>query len=117
MRLYQAKIIGAPYTAGSSVKVDHLDYGNSLENADYSASSLSSSFATLTSNPVIEWKDADVTDQLKEDLANNRQRSQYRIHLAVEDIGGDVTGDFAYFESANNSEGTGNTPQLVVKYH
>lgn len=117
LRLYQGQIIGSPYTAGSSVKVDHLDYGNSLENADYSASSLSSSFGTLTSNAVIEWKDIDITDILKDDLGNNRQRSQYRIHLAIENIGGDVTGDFAYFESEDNSIGTGNRPQLVIKYH
>ncbi len=117
LRLYQALPTGSPYTAGSSVKVDHLDYGSSLENADYSASSLSSSFATLTSNAVVEWKDVDVTDRLKDDMTNSRPRSQYRIHLAIEAIGGDVTGDFAYFESENNSMGTGNKPQLVVKYH
>jgi hypothetical protein len=117
LRLYQGQIIGAPYTAGSSLKVDHLDYGDSLENADYSSSSLSSSFGTLTSNATVEWKDLDVKDMLKDDLDNNRQRSQYRLHFAVESTGGDVTGDFAYFESQDNSMHTGYTPQLVVKYH
>jgi len=117
LRLYQAKIIGDPYGVGSSLKVDHLDYGDSLGNEDYSAGSISSSFTTLTANSTLEWKDVDVTDRLKDDIANGRSRSQYRTHFAIENQGGDVTGDFTYFESANNSEGTGNTPQLVVKYH
>jgi len=115
--LYQAKIIGNPYGVGIRVMVDHLDYGDSLENADYSASSISGSFATLSSNANLEWKEVDVTDAVRNDRENNRERSQFRIHFAVENQGGTVTGDFAYFESANNSEGTGNTPQLVIRYH
>ncbi|OGM02504.1 hypothetical protein A2115_00780 [Candidatus Woesebacteria bacterium GWA1_41_8] len=117
LRLYQTSITGNPYGVGGSLKVDHLDYGSSFENADYNASSLSSSFGTLTSNAAIEWKDLDVTDRLKADISSGRTRSQYRVHFATETIGGDVTGDFTNFESANNSTGTGNTPQLVVKYH
>jgi len=117
LRLYQGQIVGSPYTSGISVKVDHVDYGNSLENADYSVSSLSSNFGTLTSNSVIEWKDLDVTDLFKDDQTNLRPRSQYRLHMATETTGGDVTGDFAYFESQDNNMGTGNYPQLVIKYH
>lgn len=117
LRLYQTSITGNPYGVGSSLKVDHLDYGSTFENADYSASSLSASFGTLTSNASIEWKDLDVTDRLKTDISAGRTRSQYRLHFAIETIGGDVTGDFANFESADNSTGSGKTPQLVVKYH
>jgi len=116
LRLYQGEIVGDPYGAGGTLKVDHLDYGSSLENADYSVSSLSSNFATLTANESLEWKDVNVKDRLIEDLANGRTYSQYRIHFSTENIGGDVTGDFTYFESQNNSMGTGNTPQLVIEY-
>lgn len=117
LRLYQTSVTGAPYSVGGSLKVDHLDYGSTFENADYAATSISSSFATLTSNAVIEWKDADVTDQVRADLGANRLRSQFRIHFAIETIGGTVAGDFANFESADNSAATGNTPQLAIKYH
>lgn len=117
LRLYQAKVIGNPYTAGGSIKVDHLTYGDSLDNSDYSLAALSSSFITLTSNATLEWKDADVTDRVKDDLANARSRSQYRIHFQTETTGGDVTGDFAYFEAAENTQSSGNPPQLVVKYY
>ena len=115
LRMYQEKVVGNPYGVGGSLKVDHLDYGNSLGNEDYGASSISSSFATLTSNAVVEWKDADVTDSLKNDLSDGRDKSQYRIHFSTESTG--TSSDLAYFESADNSEGTGNLPQLVVKYH
>jgi hypothetical protein len=117
LRLYQTSITGDPYGVGGSLKADHLNYGSSFENADYNASSISSSFGTLSPNAVIQWKDLDVTDRLKDDISNGRTRSQYRLHFATESQGGDVTGDFANFESADNSKGTGNVPQLVVKYH
>lgn len=117
-RLYQTSVIGDPYgVGGGSIKVDHLDYGDTLENGDYAVAALSSSFATLSSNATVGWKEVDVTDALRDDRTNSRSRSQYRIHLTTEATGGDVTGDFAYFESADNNTGTGNTPQLVVRYH
>jgi hypothetical protein len=115
LRLYQEKVVGNPYGVGGSLKVDHLDYGNSLGNEDYGASSISSSFVTLTNNATIEWKDADVTDSLKNDLSNGRDKSQYRIHFSTESTG--TSSDLVYFESADNSQGTGNLPQLIVKYH
>jgi len=117
LRLYQTKTTGSPYTAGGSLKVDHLTYGDSLDSSDYGMAALSSGFTTLTSNGTVEWKDANVTERVKDDLTNSRSTSQFRIHFQTELTGGDVTGDFAYFESAENSEGTGNTPQLVVKYY
>ena len=117
LRLYQTSVIGDPYGAGGgSIKVDHLDYGDSLENSDYAVAAISTSFATLSSSGSVGWKEVDVTDALRNDRTNSRSRSQYRIHLTTESEGG-VSGDFAYFESANNNVGTGNTPQLVVRYH
>jgi hypothetical protein len=119
LRLYQAKTIGNPYAVavGGALKVDHLIYGDSLDSSDYGQAALSASFATLTTNSVVEWKDVNVTNQVKEDVTNARARSQFRIHFTTEETGGTAEGDFAYFESANNSEGTGNTPQLIVKYY
>lgn len=117
LRLYQTKIIGDPYGAGGALKIDHLNFGNSLENADYALAALLANFSTLTNNAVVEWKDGDVTEQVKDDLNDNRTRSQFRIHFTTENTGGELTGDFTYLESADDSEGTGKTPQLVIKYH
>lgn len=117
MRLYQAKVVGSPYTVGGNIMVDHIYYGGTLDNSAYALTSLSQNFAILTGNPVIEYKDVDVKDQLIDDLGNGRTYSQYRIHFSTETIGGDASGDFAYYESQDNSMGTGNQPQLVITYH
>ncbi|MFV1917367.1 MAG: hypothetical protein ACC618_02735, partial [Patescibacteria group bacterium] len=103
--------------AGGSLKVDHLDYGNSLEKSDYATASLISNIATLTTNSTVEWKDATLTNEVKNDLSAGRARSQFRIHFTTELTGGDIAGDFAYFEAEDNSEGTGNTPELIIKYY
>lgn len=117
LKLYQTSVQGDPYGVGSRIMVDHLDYGDVLENTDYGAASISTSFATLSTTATVEWKEADVTDAVRNDLTNNRTRSQYRLHFAIETQGGTVAGDFAYLESGENYTGTGKTPQLVIKYH
>jgi len=118
LRLYQAKVIGDPYTSGGALKIDHLTYGDSLDSTDYGLPALTSNIQTLTTNKVIEWKDADVTDEFKNDLSNTRSTSQFRIHFTTEGLGGDITGDFAYFDSANSySDNSGHSPQLVIKYY
>ena len=116
LKVYQTQIIGDPYSIGIRVMIDHLDYGDSLENTDYSLASLSSSFATLSTNDSIGWREIDITDQVRNDLTNGRSRSQYRLHMATETIGGTATSDFAYFESGDNSKDTGNIPELIIKY-
>ena len=116
LRLYQTKIIGNPYSSGVQIKVDHLTYGDRLDAFDFALPALTSSFAILSENARLEWKEADVTDRLKDDLANARNYSQFRIHFQTENSGGGKDGDFTYFESVKNTLGTGNTPQLVVKY-
>ncbi len=117
LRIYQAQIIGNPYSSGNSLEVDHLNYGDSLDPTDYGTPSLVSSFATISKNSKLEWKEADVTNQIKDDLRNAKSLSQFRIHFSKEARGGDIDGDFAYFESADNTLGTGNIPQLVVRYY
>ena len=115
LRLYQTKVEGNPYGNLGSLKVDHLNFGDSLEDADYATPAILSSFATVSSKALIEWKDMNVTREVKDDLSVGRSRSEFRIHFTTEVTG--ATSDFAYFESAENTEGTGNTPQLVVKYY
>lgn len=117
LKLYQTKTIGSPYSVGGNLKLDHLTYGDSLGNEDYASAALLSSFATLTDSSTNEWKDIVVTQAVKNDTDNARSTSQFRIHFTTEVKGGDVTGDFAYFESAENTEGTGNIPELVVEYN
>lgn len=117
LKLYQVRVIGNPYSVGGVLEVDHLTYGDTLDNNDYSMAALLSGFATLSNNKNTGWKETQVTNAVKDDIANARSRSQFRIHFETEVKGGDIAGDFTYFESADDSEGTGNTPQLIIKYY
>ena len=115
LRMYQRSVSGTPYAGSNSLVVDHIDYSNSLEGADYDKSPIASNIGTLTSNAAVEWKDLDITSRFNNDLTNSRSRSQYRIKFSTE-TDGDGSEDFVYFDSANSGYNT-NTPQLVVKYH
>jgi hypothetical protein len=117
LRLYQVKTSGSPYSVGGDLKIDHLTYGDKLDSTDYEMPALLSNITDLSTNTTVEWKEADVTEAIKDDIANVRSTSQFRIHFTDEVTGGNTTGDFAYFESADNSQETGKTPQLIIKYH
>lgn len=116
VRIYQVKVVGDPYGVGGNLKIDHLTYGDSLDNADYTVAALTSSLATISQDTKIEWKEVEVTQQVKDDVANTRPQSQFRLHFTTENTGSDVAGDFAYFESGENAEGTNNLPQLIIEY-
>lgn len=113
LRLYQVEVIGSPYSSNNLV-VDHVNYGDSLTKEDYDLTPLSSNIGTLTSNAVIEWKDIEVTNNLRVDVSSGRTRNQYRLRFAGEAVGPEA---WARFESGDNYKGTGNLPQLVVEYH
>lgn len=117
IKLYQTKVVGNPYIAGGSLMLDHLTYGETLDDPDYAFPALSTNFTTLSKSATPGWKEVDVTARFKDDLANARSLSQYRIHFQNEITGGNTTGDFVYFEAQENTLKTGNTPQLVVKYY
>ena len=117
LRLFQVKVIGSPFSIMGNVKLDHLNYGDILNAEDYSTPAVLSSFNTLSKSNVSEWKEINVMPEVKDDLSNARPTSQFRIHFETETKGDNSTGDFVYFESADNSEGTGNLPQLLIKYY
>jgi len=118
LRVYQVKTVGNPYSAETgNLKVDHLIYKETLDEADYDASALSSSFADLSKNKTTGWKEVEVLSQILEDLGSGRKTSQFRIHFEKEEKGSNDSGDYVYFESSDNSEGTTNVPQLLIKYY
>ncbi|KKQ74434.1 MAG: hypothetical protein US96_C0032G0013 [Candidatus Woesebacteria bacterium GW2011_GWB1_38_5b] len=116
LRIYQTHMSGDPYSAGGTLKIDHMEFGEVLDGNDYALAPLQTNLATLSPNANIEWKEVDVTQALKEDIKNSRLRSQYRLRFSLETIGGESGGDFAYLESGENFVGTSNIPQLVVRY-
>jgi len=117
LKIYQVKTSGKPYKSGGNLKLDHLTFGDALDKTDYALPALTTNFAVISESEKAGWKEADITDKLKNDLANARSVSQYRIHFENELTDKDADGDFVYFESEENTLKTGNTPQLVVKYY
>lgn len=117
LRLYQVEVKGYPFSDLGAMKIDHLNYGDSLDTSDYALAALSSSFATLPQSGASSWKEIDVTGKLKDDIANARSFSQYRLHFSVEKAGNGSQDDATiHFESSRNTHKTGNSPQLVVSY-
>lgn len=117
LRLYQYQVTGSPYSVGGNLSIEHMDFGSSLGEEDYSQAVFDANTAVMgASNPTLEWKDIDVTAAFKNDLTNGHSRSQYRLRFTTETVGGDVAGDFAYFYSSNPGSDT-HRPQLVIKYY
>ncbi len=116
LRIYQAQVIGKPFLSKNSLVVDHLNFGDTLDFSDYSTPSLLSSFATISNDSKIGWKEIKVTNQLKDDSSNGRSRSQFRLHLQ-EETKEENSNHFLVFEASENTMGTGNTPELIVTYY
>ncbi|MBN1169011.1 DNRLRE domain-containing protein [Candidatus Woesebacteria bacterium] len=116
IRLFQTKTLGNPYKSGGDLLIDHLDYGDSLDSTDFSTPALISGFEIFSEKSATGWREADVTDQLVNDLVSARPSTQYRLHFEKEVVGDDENGDFAYFESSENTQRSGNTPELVINY-
>jgi len=116
LRLYQYQVTGSPYSVGGNLQAEHVDYGSTLGDEDYSAAVFDSHTATVgASNPTLEWKDFIVTPAFKNDLQNGHSRSQYRLKFTTETVGGSDTGDFAYFYSSNSGANTF-PPQLLIRF-
>ena len=114
LRLYQAFVIGSPYTELGSVAVDHLDYGDMLCCGDYDAAALASA-GTLSSDASVGYKQLVVTARVQADLAAARTRTQFRLRFSAADFTNDGGSDNAQFNEAEAPGG--NLPQLVVTYH
>lgn len=117
LRVFIVKITGDPTGKGGKLFLDHLTYGNTLEQEDYALPALLVNAQTFPTRLKSDWYELDVTDLVKDDTANGRIRSQYRIHFEKELSDNKSTGDYIYFEAQENSLGTTNTPELVITYN
>jgi len=116
LRIYQTKITGNPFGMHGAIKIDHVAYGAVLNSDAYNSTSEKSAFATIPQSTSAGWKEIEVTKELKTDISNAHTRSQYRIHFGEEKVSKEGSENMVYFESASNSLGSGETPQLVVTY-
>ncbi|HMJ53203.1 MAG TPA: Ig-like domain-containing protein [Polyangiaceae bacterium] len=119
--LEQYNVLGTPYGAGrlGDVLWRHVDYGPTLEVADYSVAPLAhtSSAGTLSVNATYEWKAATVTLSLRDDLMNRAargNRSEFMIRF-TQDTVVTTANDFAYFYSCEATAPT-DRPYVSVTY-
>ena len=117
LKFYQVNVTGTPYAKLGNLLIKHVDYGPTLDNADFDAPELHS--ATLSPHTGSgQWYTITATtigDWIETDLAAGRTRFQFRLQFSSEKDG-DGLQDTASFESGENYFGTGNVPQLTITY-
>jgi hypothetical protein len=117
LRFYQADVTGTPYAKLGNLRLQHVDFGSTLNDAAFDTPVLHSAILSphtgagewydITSNTIGDWIEAD--------LAAGRTRTQLRLQFSTE-TDGDGLQDTASFESGENYFGTGNVPQLTITY-
>jgi pSer/pThr/pTyr-binding forkhead associated (FHA) protein len=117
LRFYQVQVTGDPYGKLGNLILKHVDYGPSLEDADYDGPELGSAILamhpapgewyTITSSVIANW--------IEQDLIAGRTRLQMRLQFSTE-TDGDGLQDTVGFESGDNHFGSGNLPQLTITY-
>lgn len=115
LRLYQLSVGGSPYTNLGNLVADHVDFGTSIDGADFTGGTLTSNIGEISTSATLGWKTMDVTTYVQRDLDRGVTSSQFRLRFTKNtDSDGDV--DLSDFESAENFGGTKSYPQLVVTY-
>ena len=119
LRLFQANVVGQPYTDLGNVIADHVNYGPSLDGGDYNGGTITSNIGTLSTNATIEYKTLDVTSRVQSDVATGQVRTQYRLRFTT-DFNNDGNNDLVFFSDAEGScdafeLALANPPQLVIR--
>jgi hypothetical protein len=117
LRLYQAIVVGSPYTKLGNVIVDRVDLGSALDPADYNAAALNANIGILSTTATIEYKTMDVTAAVQADLGATRGKSQFRLRFSLKDSNNDGVRDLAQFTDAEDSCcAVSKPPELVIEY-
>lgn len=116
LRLYQANVEGTPYGIGSlgSVTVDHVNYGTTLDSADYNAVALTANIGTLSTEMSLAYKTLNVTASVASDIQASRSRSQYRLGFSGENNTDFTDDDYVQFTDAEDSCCAVNKPPQMV---
>ncbi len=112
LELVQNSVSGTPYTDLGVLVLDHLDYGATLDQADFSLGALAPAFGVLSGSPVLGLRTLDVKTQVEADIAALRTRSQFRGLFGAPTDG---NADDDYVNFATNEAASGK-PVLVVVY-
>ena len=117
LRFYQVSVTGTPYAKLGNLRLQHVDYGSTLDNAAFDTPVLHSAIlAPHTGSGVwYDYTSGTLGDWIEADLAAGRTRTQLRLQFSTE-TDGDGVEDFASFESGENYLGTGYLPHITMTY-
>jgi hypothetical protein len=117
LRFFQVQVTGSPYAKLGNPLLKHVNYGSSLENADFDTPELASAILSPRTSPG-QWyiiTSGTLADWIEQDLAAGRTRFQGRLQFSTE-TDGDGSQDSVSIESGDNALGTGNLPRLTITY-
>ena len=114
LRIFQGAVNDTPYIDLGELRVDHMNFGAVLNDADYDAAALAFNYGTLSINPALEVKTLDITDAVRADIVAGRSRTDVRLRFEL-DTDGAADADLIQL---NDAEATlpGPVPQLIVTY-
>lgn len=118
LSFFQAAVEGGPYAKLGQLVLSHVDYGDSLDTADFNGPVLASQVLPGLTAPGT-WYAIDgqyLANWITQDLAAGRSRFQVRLQFSSPGDG-DTIDDYVRIESGDNSQGTGNLPQLAITYN
>jgi hypothetical protein len=115
LRVYQFAVVGSPYPTLGGVHVAHVDLGFGLDAGDMTGA-LAADVGVISTDATLGYKDLDVTAQVKADLAAGRKSSDFRLTFYL-GTDGDSAPDLARFTDAEDLQGIGHPPELVVTWN
>jgi hypothetical protein len=117
LRFFQVRVGGDPYGKLGRLILEHVAYGNQLDDAAYYVVPMDS-FALAPQTQRKTWYVV-TAPMLREWIAQDRAegRSSFQVRLRWEqETDGDGKEDYVSIESPENFFGTGNAPKLTVTY-
>lgn len=103
LALYQTNVFALPYEYGR-IEVDHLDFGGTLDPADFLLSGFQA--GVISSDPTLGTKTLDVKTEVQSDYVYARMNSQFRFVLVP------YYGGVAVFAGP----GQAGAPELILSY-
>jgi hypothetical protein len=116
LRVYQHLVVGSPFTVHGDIVVDYLDYGSSLDPADYFQAAIHAGLGPISTDATIGWKVLDVTAEVQDAVASGRD-PKFRFAFSTLFSVVDGQSDYVAFEDAEGSwADAGHGPRLRVTY-
>lgn len=112
--VHQRHVANDPYVLGGLL-LDHVVHGSVLEAGAYARSPLASGFTVLSASAALGPCTADVTAQVRADLAGRRDPTQYRLRFPAE-TDGDLDADPSILDGTGSTHPAAQRPVLVVTY-